>query len=161
MGRTHQISTAVGWGAGLRAGAGAGLVAGVAAVATVVALHAQAPPPVPAFGSAFTAGVLGGVVYAWWSRVVRRPARALLATALVLATVDSIIVAALPAPAGRGTPTPFIGLLFPLRQLAALVGVGHFASGRIHAPLLSVLTTLHYVTAVLVSVLIPRWASRG
>lgn len=148
------------WGASVLAGVGAGAVAGVACVGAEIALHAQLPPRVPTLWSAFVAGILGGLLYGWLARVVRRPAAALWAIALAVATIDSLLIAALPPASGRGPSLglPIVGLVAPLRQLLALVGIGHFATRRFPASSLLAFTATHYITAVAVSLLVPWWA---
>jgi hypothetical protein len=158
MKTVHQ---GVGWGAGVLAGAGAGIVAALACVVLVLVLR-EAPPPTYTAWSAFVAGVLGGVVYAWMSRVVSRPALALWIISLGLATVDSLMIIALPLPAGPAPKIgiPAAGLIVPIRQAAALVGMGQFSDRHFPAAFLVNVTIIHYVTAVAVALLVPWWARR-
>ncbi len=154
-------SHAVGWGAGFLAGVGAGIVAAVACYVLAVVTHTIIPPARPTVASAFVAGVLGGLVYAAWSRVVSRPALALWITTLVLATAISAAIATLPFPATRlQLPIPILGLVVPLQQLAALVGLGRFGTARFPAQYLPATITMHYLTAVSVSLLVPWWSGR-
>jgi len=149
-----------GWGASIFAGAGAGVVAALASVGAEIVMHAQAPPRVATLWSAFVAGILGGILYEWLGRVVRRPAAALWVITLVVATIDSLLIATLPGASGpnplRGIP--IVGLLTPLRQLLALAGIGHLGTQHFPASSLLAATTTHYVTAVAVSLLVPWWA---
>jgi hypothetical protein len=157
---TINVRAVPSWGTSVLAGIGAGAVAAVACVGAEMALRANFPPRVPTVWSAFVAGILGGLLYGWLARVVRRPAAALWAIALVVATVDSVLIAALPAASGRGPSIgiPIVGLVAPLRQLLALVGVGHLGTRRFPASALVSLTATHYVTAIAVSLLVPWWA---
>jgi hypothetical protein len=143
----------------LLAGIGAGLVAGVACVLLARGTHARIPPEQPTFGSAFIGGILGGLVFAAWSRIVSRPVMALRITTLGVATAISILIATLPFPAARvQLPIPIPGLLVPLQQLGALVGLGRFGTARFPAQFLPVTIAMHYLTAVAVSLLVPRWS---
>ena len=63
--RTMESREVVGWGAGLLAGVGAGIVAAVACLAVNAVFHARIPPADAVAWSAFVAGVLGGLLYAW------------------------------------------------------------------------------------------------
>ncbi|TMJ15424.1 MAG: hypothetical protein E6H02_01950 [Bacillati bacterium ANGP1] len=151
----------VGWGRGLLAGIGAGLVAGVACVLLARVTHTRIPPVQPSFDSAFVGGILGGLAFAVWSRVVGRPVMALWVTTLVLATAVSVMIATLPFPAARvQLPIPIPGLLVPFQQLGALIGLGRFGTARFPAQFLPVTIGMHYVTAVAVSLLVPRWSGR-
>lgn len=158
---TASPHTVPSWGASALAGIGAGAVAAVACVGVEIALHARLPPRVPTLWSAFVAGILGGLLYGWLTRVVRRPVAALWAIALVVATIDSLLIAALPPASGRGPSTgvPIVGLVAPLRQLLVLVGIGHFSERRFPASSLLAFTATHYITAVSVSLLVP-WLAR-
>ena len=162
MGAANRASAAVGWGAGLLAGIGAGIVAALACVMTQVLMRADIPPYVQTAGSAFAAGVLGGLGYAWLSRLFSRPALALWVISLALATLDSIFVARLPFASGPNPPRwiPIVGLVAPLKQLAALVGIGHFGERRFPAAYLPADTMIHYVAAIAVSLLVP-WGTTG
>jgi hypothetical protein len=115
----------------------------------------------PTFGSAFIGGVLGGLAFAAWSRVTSRPVMALWVTTLVLATAISVMISTLPFPAARvQLPIPIPGLLVPFQQFGALLGFGRFGTARFPAQFLPVTITMHYLTAVVVSLLVPRWSGR-
>ena len=90
----------VGWGTGLLAGAVAGLVAAVASAIVRVVFHAEFPPFIPTIGSAFVAGLLGGLLYVGLTRFLVHPVRALWILVLLLAAVDSVLIAILPGAAG-------------------------------------------------------------
>jgi len=155
----------VGWGTGLVAGAVAGLGAAVASAIIRVVFHAVLPPLIPTVGSAVVAGLGGGLLYAGLTRFHDHPVRALWISVLVLATVDSILVAYLPAAAGP-VPRylfPIAGLMFPIRQVAALIGLGQFGTGRFPAQYLFANTVIHYVTAAGVAVVVPLvvWLRRS
>ena len=162
MVETHEGLREVAWNRGLLAGVGAGLVAAVASVLTRALMRALLPPLVPTIGSAFVAGLVGGVLYAGLTRVFRHPVRAFWAMVLVLATVDSILIATLPGAAGSMPPVlyPLAGLIVPIRQVAALFGLGQLGPRRFPAQYLLANTMLHYVTAVSVAILVPLWARR-
>lgn len=108
------------------------------------------------------AGVLGGLLYAWLSRTAARPALALWIISLALATIDSLLIATLPLPAGSSAPLgiPIVGLVVPVKQVLALIGIAHFGTRRFPAPSLPADAAVHYVTAVVVSLLVPWWAGR-
>ena len=160
--RTMESREVVGWGAGLLAGVGAGIVAAVACLAVNAVFHARIPPADAVAWSAFVAGVLGGLLYAWLTRITSRPAFTLWVVTLVLATIDSILIITQPFPEGSGRlfGIPLWGLMVPLRQAAALLGIGHFTNEHFPANYLVSDTLLHYVTAVAVSILVPLWAGR-
>jgi hypothetical protein len=123
-------------------------------------MHASLPPRVPTIWSAFVAGILGGILYSWLGRIVRRPTAALWAITLVVATIDSLLIAILPGPSGRDPSIgiPIVGLTTPLRQLLALVGIGHLGTRHFPAQYLLAFTITHYITAASVSLLVPWWA---
>lgn len=152
----------VGWGTGLVAGAGAGLVAAAASVLTRALMHALLPPLIPTIASAFAAGLLGGLLYAGLSRVFHHPVRALWVVVLVLATLDSIVIATLPRAAGSMPPAlfPLAGLIAPIRQVAALLGLGQLGPRRFPLQDLLANTMIHYVTAGSVAILVPVLARR-
>jgi hypothetical protein len=160
IGQIPTVRPAPGWGASIIAGAGAGVAAALASVGAEIVMHAQAPPRVATLWSAFVAGILGGILYGWLGRVVRRPVAALWVITLVIATIDSLLIATLPGASGpnRLLGIPIVGLIAPLRQLLALVGIGHLGTRHFPASSLLAVTTTHYVTAVAVSLLVPRWA---
>jgi hypothetical protein len=99
-------------------------------------------------------------MYAWISRITTRPALTFWIITLVLATIDSVFIAVLPFPEGSGTflGIPIVGLIVPIKQGLALIGIGHF--GQHHYPKsdLAVATATHYITAVVISLLVPWWA---
>ena len=146
------------WGVGLLAGLGAGVVAGAASVGVELALGARVPPHNTTFWSALAAGLLGGLLYAWLARAVPRPVPALWTISLLIATIDSALIAFLPLPSGGGPRLPIVGLTVPLRQLLALVGIGHFGARHFPASSLAADTATHYITAVAVALLVPWWA---
>jgi len=76
MAQTRRTRQVVGWGFGLLAGVGAGVVAALAGLAVGAVMRASIPPPLFVAWSAFTAGVLGGLLYAGLSRLIDRPAPA-------------------------------------------------------------------------------------
>ena len=156
MGPTRN-GARVGWGTGLLAGAVAGLVAAVTSAIIRAVFHATLPPLIPTLGSAFVAGLVGGLLYAGLTRFLDYPVRALWILVLLLATVDSVLVANFPAAAGP-TPRylfPVAGLMFPIRQLAALIGLGQFGTGRFPVQFLFANTVIHYVTAATVALWVP------
>ena len=76
--------------------------------------------------------------------------------------MDSILIATLPGAAGSTPPVlyPLAGLIAPIRQVAALLGLGQFGPRRFPAQYLLANTMLHYVTAGSVAILVPLWARR-
>ena len=160
--RAMRSSEVVGWGSGLLAGVGAGIVAAVACLAVNAVFRTRIPPADATAWSAFVAGVLGGLLYAWLSRITSRPALTLWIVTLALATIDSILIITQPFPAGAGPlfGIPVWGLIVPLKQAEALLGIGHFTNEHFPANYLVSDTLLHYVTAVAVSILVPLWAGR-
>ena len=147
----------VGWGTGLLAGAVTGLVAAVASAIVRVVFHAELPPFIPTIGSAFVAALLGGLLYVGLTRFLDHPVRALWILVLLLATVDSVLIAILPGAAGP-TPRflfPLAGLMAPIRQVAVLIGLGQFGARRFPAQYLVANTTIHYVTAAFVAFVVP------
>ena len=161
MAQTRRTRQVVGWGFGLLAGVGAGVVAALAGLAVGAVMRSNVPPPHFVAWSAFAAGVLGGVLYAWVSRLTDRPAPALWIITLALATIDSALIAFLPMPAGASpVRLPIVGLIVPLRQIAALVGIGRLGERHFPAANLAADTLMHYTTAVAVALLVPAWARR-
>lgn len=157
----QRKSDSVELGQAVRAGVGAGILAAAVSVGVTAVLHAPVPPSSSTAASAFTAGVLGGVLYAWLSQNMRSPVLTLWITSLAVATAISVVVARLPFPALPDVPSRIplpIGLLVPLTQMAALVGIGRFTPQHFPAAYLSVAITQHYVTAVVVSFVVPRLA---
>lgn len=149
-----------GWGRSILAGAGAGVVAALAGVGAEVALRSSEPPHIATAWSAFIAGILGGILYGVLGRLTRSPAPALWVTTLVIATIDSALIWAVPFATGRGPSTgvPIVGLVAPARQLLALAGMGHLGTRHFPAQYIVAATATHYITAVAVSLLVPRWA---
>ena len=162
MALTKQTGPVVAWSAGLLAGAGAGVVAALTSVFAGALMRASLPPVVPAAGSAFVAGLLGGLLYAWLSRVVSRPRLVFWIVALSLATIDSIFIATLGLPEVVETPpgVPIYGLLVPLGQLAALLGIGRLGQEHFPRAFLPADAVMHYVTATAIALLVPFWAGR-
>jgi len=159
---TQEKRQGVDWGRGLLAGVGAGLVAALASVVVRALLHAVLPPLVPTLGSAFVAGLGGGVLYVLLSRVWASPTAPFVIVILALATLDSIFIAALPMPGGP-LPRPLfpvVGLIVPIRQLAALLGLGEFGTRTFPREYLLAVTVIHYVTAAAVAWLVPWWAGQ-
>lgn len=152
--------TAPGWAASLAAGAVAGVVAAVASVGVEIVTLSRLPPRVPTLWSAFVAGILAGLLYGGLCRMVRRPVVALWVVTLVLATIDSLLIALLPGASGRSPSLgiPISGLLTPLRQVLALAGIGHLGTRRFPGAYLPVATITHYITVVAVSLIVPRVA---
>jgi predicted lipid-binding transport protein (Tim44 family) len=109
-------------------------VAGLAGVGAEMALRSAAPPHLATVWSAFVAGILGGILYGVLGRLTQSPAPALWVITLVIATIDSALIWAVPFPSGRSPSTgvPIVGLVVPARQLLALAGMGHL--GTQHLP---------------------------
>jgi hypothetical protein len=118
----------------LVAGLGAGVVGALSSVGAELVLNVPFPLLTDTAVSAFLAGLAGALLYAALVRIVRRPVSLLWILTLGIATVDSLLIALLPLPAGQGLQagTPFDGLIIPIAQLGALLGVGHF--GTTHFP---------------------------
>jgi hypothetical protein len=144
----------------LVAGLGAGVVGALSSVGAELVLNVPFPLLTDTAVSAFLAGLAGGLLYAVLIRIVRRPVSLLWILTLGIATVDSLLIALLPLPAGQGLQagTPFDGLMIPIAQLGALLGVGHFGTTHFPAMYLPADTVLHYIPALAVAVLVPRWA---
>ena len=145
---------------GLVAGLGAGSVGALGSVVAQWGLGVSFPLPSDTAVSAFFAGLAGGLLYAVLAGVVPRPASVLWILSLGIATVDSLLIAFLPLPATPGLPvgTPIDGLIIPIEQLAALLGVGHFGTTHFPVTYLPADTVLHYIPALAVAVLVPRLA---
>jgi len=141
----------------LVAGMVAGAVAAVVSVGGQLAMGLRYPEAPETAWSAFVAGIAGGLLYAVLVRLVRHPARALWAVSLGVATLDSLLIIALPLPAGHGPHLgiPIVGLVVPVRQMAALVGLGHLGTRHFPAALLPADTVLHYIPAAAVAMLVP------
>jgi len=160
MVQAQRIVAVPGWGMSIIAGIGAGIVAALVSLGLEFATGAKLPPHVPTAWSAFAAGVLGGVLYGVLTRITSRPVLALWIITLLLATIDSLLISTKPFAQGSTTVfgVPIVGLVVPLKQAAALIGLGHFSER--HFPRDSLLpdTLVHYATAVVVSLLVPWWA---
>ncbi len=141
----------------LVAGIGAGAVAGLVNIGLLTVLHARIPPVVATGWSSVVAGVLGGLVYGMWSRISPRPVAALWLTSLLVATIDTIVIFTLPFPtAGRHIGlAPLAGIVTPLLQILALFGIGGSSAGHLPASFLGIYVDIHYLTAIVVSALIP------
>ena len=110
----------------LAAGIGAGAAAGFLNIGLLELTHSHLPPVTGTAGSSVAAGVLGGLVYAMWSRISPRPVPALWLTSLLVATLDTVVLFTLPFPtAGRHLGlAPLAGLVTSLLQILSLFGVG-------------------------------------
>ncbi len=139
------------------AGIGAGIVAGLINVAILLLTHSHIPPIRATFGSCVLAGGLAGLVYALWTRISPRPVAALWITTLLVATIDTVLIFALPFPTGerRLGLGGIAGIVTPLLQILALFGIGHFGRGHMPASFLGIYAVIHYVSAIATSVLIP------
>jgi hypothetical protein len=144
----------------LLAGLGAGLAGAAAAVAAELALSVHFPLPADTAVSAFFAGVGGGLLYGLLVGNVRRPVAALWILTLGIATLDNLLITLLPLPAGPGLQggAPIDGLIVPIEQIGALLGIWHFGPTHFPAAYLPADTLLHYLPALAVAVLVPRWA---
>lgn len=151
---------APGWGPSILAGAGAGVVAAIAGVGAEIALRSPLPPHLATVWSAFVAGILGGVLYGVLGRLTRSPAPALWVVTLLIATIDSALIWAVPFASGRSPSisAPIAGLVAPARQLLALAGIGHLGTRHFPARYIAAATVTHYTTALAVSLLVPWWA---
>ena len=143
----------------LVAGFAAGTIGALGTLVAAWALGVSFPSPPDAASSAFFAGLVGGPLYAILAGVVRRPASVLWALSLGVATVDSLLIALLPLPAGPDVGLPIDGLIIPIAQLGALLGVGHFGTTHFPPAYLPADTLLHYIPALAVAALVPRWAN--
>jgi hypothetical protein len=144
----------------LAAGIGAGAAAGLINIGLLELSHSRLPPVLGTAGSSVVAGVLGGLVYALWSRISPRPVPALWLTSLLVATLDTIVIFTLPAPtAGRHLGlAPLAGIVTPLLQILALFGIGGSSSFHLPASFRGIYLAVHYITAIVVSLLIPMFA---
>src|SRR5437879_11862888 len=88
----------------LAAGIGAGAVAAVGSIGIQLAtgVHIASLPEVA--WSAFVAGIAGGLLYWVLAHVVRRPIPALWGVSLGIASLDNLLIALLPLPAGDEPP---------------------------------------------------------
>lgn len=148
--------------AALLAGIGAGIAAGLINIAILQLTHSHIPPIQGTFGSSVLAGAVAGLVYAIWTRVSPRPVAALWVTAILVATIDTVIIFALPFPAaGRRLGLGEIaGIMTPALQILALFGIGHFGRGHLPGSFLGIFSSVHYLTAIVVSLLIPPFVRR-
>jgi len=144
----------------LAAGIAAGIVAGLINIGLILLTHSHLPPIRATLGSCVLAGALAGLVYAMWARISPRPAAALWLTSLLAATIDTVVLFMLPFPtAGRHLGlAPISGITTPLLQILALFGIGGFGDGHMPASFHGIYLAVHYVAAVVVSVLIPVFA---
>jgi hypothetical protein len=144
----------------LAAGVGAGIVAALGSVGVQLAIGVRIAPLQEIAWSAFVAGVAGGLLFRVLAGVTRRPILALWVVSLGIATLDNLLIAGLPLPGGHEPHLgiPIDGLLIPLRQMAALAGLGHFAARFFPAGKLPADMLMHYVPAVAVAALVPWWA---
>ena len=144
----------------LVAGLGAGVVGAVGSVATQLGLGVRFPLLPDTASSAFFAGLAGGLLYAVLVGMVRRPVSALWILSLGIAMLDSLLIVLLPLPAGPTLKVgvPIDGLITPIEQIGALLGVGHFATVHFPVSYLPADTLLHFIPAVAVALLVPRWA---
>lgn len=157
---TRSTTTGVPFPLALAAGIGAGAAAGLVNVGLLTLVRAHIPPAVATGWSSVVAGGLGGLIYAMWSRISPRPVAALWLTSLLVATIDTVVIFTLPFPtAGRHIGlAPLAGIVTPLLQILALFGIGGSSRGHLPTTFLGIYLTVHYVTAVVVSVLIPVFA---
>ena len=144
----------------LAAGIGAGAAAGLIDIGLLELTHSRIPPALGTAGSSVAAGLLGGLVYAMWSRISPRPVPALWLTCLLVATLDTVVLFTLPYPtAGRHLGlAPLAGIVTPLLQIFALFGIGGSSPMRLPSSLHGIYLAVHYLTAIVVSLLIPVFA---
>lgn len=144
----------------LLAGLLAGGVGALTSVGAELVLGVRFPLLSDTASSAFLAGLGGGLLYAVLVAIARWPIAVLWMLTLGIATLDSLLIALLPLPAGPGlgAGTPFDGLVIPIEQIGALLGVGHFGTTHFPVTYLPADTLLHYIPALAVAVLVPRWA---
>jgi hypothetical protein len=143
------------------AGLGAGLAGAAASVIAEAALGVPFPLPADTAVSSFVAGMGGGLLYAALVGNVRRPVPWLWILTLGIATVDSLLIALLPLPAGPGLQGPPLdGLIIPIEQIGALLGIWRFGPTHFPAAYLPADALLHYLPAIIVAILVPRWAGR-
>jgi hypothetical protein len=160
MTHTEDMNMRQRLGAALVAGLGAGVVGALASVAAEVSLRVRFPLLTDTALSAFFAGLAGGLLYAVLVGIVRRPVSVLWILSLGIATIDSLLIAVLPLPAGPSLQVgiPIDGLIIPIEQLGALLGIGHFGTTHFPPMYLPADAVLHYIPALAVAVLVPRWA---
>lgn len=160
MTQTEEMKTRQRMGAALVAGLGAGVVGALGSVGAELSLGVRFPLLTDTALSALFAGLAGGLLYAVLVGIARRPVLVLWILTLGIATVDSLLIALLPLPVGPSLQggTPIDGLIIPLEQLGALLGVGHFGTTHFPPMYLPGDTVLHYIPALAVAVLVPRLA---
>lgn len=149
----------------LVAGLGTGVVGALGSVVAQLGLGVRFPLLSDTAWSAFFAGPAGGLLYAVLVGAVRRPVSVLWILSLGIATLDSLLIALLPLPAGPGLKVgiPIDGLIIPIEQLGALLGFGRLGTTHFPVMLLPADTLLHYIPALAVAVLVPwlfGWSSR-
>lgn len=141
----------------------AGVVAGVVAAALGLGLGAvigaHLPPPRLVAGTAFTAGILAGILYWVLSRGSRRPLVWLWVISLALAAADSLLIAHEPLAAVRGPASLsfMLGLLAPFMQVLGLLGAVKLGHGHFPAAALGFDASLHFLTAVAACATISAW----
>jgi hypothetical protein len=145
----------------LRAGLLAGSAGALASVGAELVLGVRFPLLSDTAMSAFLAGLGGGLLYAVLVAIARRPISVLWILAFGIATVDSLLIALLPLPAGPGlgAGTPFDGLVVPIAQIGALLGLGRFGTTHFPAAYLPADAVLHYIPAFAVALIVPRLAA--
>jgi hypothetical protein len=123
--------------------------------------HSRVPPVLGTAGSSVAAGLLGGLVYAVWSRISPRPVPALWLTCLLVATLDTVVLFTLPFPTAGRHPglAPLAGIVTPLLQILALFGIGGSSPMHMPASFHGIYLAVHYLTAIVVGLLIPVFAS--
>ena len=154
---TRSTPAGVSFGMTFLAGVGAGAAAGLVNIGLLASMHAHLPPVNATGWSSVVAGALGGIVYWAWSRISPRPVAALWLTSLLVATVDTVVVFALPFPvAGRHLGIGSLaGVATPLLQILALFGIGGSSSMHLPEAAQPAYAAVHYATAIVVSALTP------
>ena|GEM_PF-1077827 len=144
----------------LAAGTAAGIASGLINLGLLLLTHSHIPPLRATVGSCVLAGAFAGLVYAMWTRISTRPVAALWVTSLLVATIDTVVIFMLPFPtAGRRLGlAPLSGIVTPLLQILALAGIGGFGRGHMPASYHGIYLAVHYITAVVISALIPVFA---
>ena len=146
----------------LGAGVVAGALAALLSAGAQLLMGARVPDLNETAWSAFAAGAAGGLLYYALLRFVRRPVDTLWAVSLAIATADSLLIALLPLPAGHGPhlAIPVDGLVVPVRQMAALAGLGHLGTRHFPGRFLAADTVLHYIPAAVVGTVVPSLAGK-
>lgn len=147
----------------LAAGVAAGAAAALLSAGAQILMRARIPEIDETAWSAFVAGAAGGLLYYALLRVVRRPVSALWAASLAIATIDSLLIALLPLPGGHGPHLviPIDGLIVPIRQMGALMGVGYLGTRHFPERYLAADTVLHYILAAVVGTVVPALAGKA